>query len=102
MFFNELAQFVLGPVYPGTYGGKYGLTFGGPGHHHGPRVVGFAGGFYSPYAFVAPPLLPVLPPVSMWTPFGWTPGFIGPGWGAGPGLLSPPAAATRSGPARRG
>jgi hypothetical protein len=80
------AQFVLGSVHPGPHRGGFSDGWHGP---HGLRVAGFAGGYYSRFVFVAPPVLPVLPPVAMLTPFGWTPGFIGPGWGAGPGGAYP-------------
>lgn len=92
------AQFVVGPACPHGYGCQFGYG-GGLGfsyHKRGLRVAGFAGGFYSRSVFVAPPFapfiappfvptLPVFPPVATLTPFGWTPGFIQPGWGVGPG-----------------
>jgi hypothetical protein len=86
------AQFVLGPVHPPGFGGRF--VFGRPGfpfHRHGFRVAGFGGGFYSRSVFVAPSFFPVLPPVTTLTPFGWAPGFIGPGWGVGPGWGLGPA-----------
>ncbi len=77
------AQFGLGPVYPPAYGSRftYGSGLGFSYQRHGLRVAGFAGGVYSRSVFVAP----VLPPIATLTPFGWTPGFLQPGWGVGPG-----------------
>lgn len=80
------AQFGLGPVYPTAYGSRltYGSGLGFSYHRRGVHVAGFAGGFYSRSVFVAP-VLPVLPPITTLTPFGWAPGFLPPGWGVGPG-----------------
>jgi hypothetical protein len=95
------AQFMLGGALPPAVGA-------GPAHHGGSafrsppgfsyhrpgfRVGGFAGGYYSRSIFLSPawPGFPVFPPVAQWTPFGWTPGFLEPGWGVGPGWgFSPP------------
>jgi hypothetical protein len=91
------AQFGVGPVVPTVSTSRF-VAGGGLGfsyHRRGLRVAGFGGGFYSRSVFAAPvvpawPVFPpttfsVFPPVSMWTPFGWTPGFLPPGWGVGPG-----------------
>lgn len=92
------AQFIVGGVCPPAFGGGFvaGGGFGFSYQRAGFRVAGFGGGFYSRSVFVAPsfpvfpPLVPfssfaVFPPVSQWTPWGWTPGFIQAGWGVGPG-----------------
>ena len=80
------AQFAVGPVHPTAYGSRfaYGSGLGFSYHKRGVHVAGFAGGFYSRSVFVAP-VLPVLPPITTLTPFGWAPGFLQPGWGVGPG-----------------
>ena len=84
------AQFVLGPALPPAYGARlgYGGGLGFSYHHRGLRVAGFAGGYYSRSVFAAPiiPNWSVLPPVSMLTPFGWSPGFLPGGLGSGAGL----------------
>ena len=80
---------MLGPALPPAYGARlgYGGGLGFSYHHRGLRVAGFAGGYYSRSVFAAPiiPNWSVLPPVSMLTPFGWSPGFLPAGWGVGPG-----------------
>ncbi|MFO0825963.1 MAG: hypothetical protein U0792_23060 [Gemmataceae bacterium] len=102
------AQFIGGPVYRSSfgYGGGVGFSY----HRHGFSAAGF-GGFYSrsvftPFGYgfnqfyggVCPgfsagcspffgglyPYAPVLPWISRITPFGFSPGFLGPGWGVGP------------------
>jgi hypothetical protein len=76
------AQFVVGPFYPSGYGYSYsyrsgiGFSFGGP--HF--SVRGFAGGFVTRSAFVAPLFAPAgFGPVGFgsFSPFwgGWGPGF---------------------------
>src|SRR5262245_18729137 len=99
------AQFMLGGALPPTFGAGAahhgGVVFRSPHgfsyHRPGFRVAGFAGGYYSrtfffsplvpPYPFLPPfaPDFSVFPPIAHWTPFGWTPGFLEPGWGVGPG-----------------
>lgn len=98
------AQFVAGPVYRGGFP----RTFVAPGFGYRPGFYagGFVGGYYSRAAFLPPfgygfgyrygftsyyggvypgfPLAPVLPAISPVTPFGFGPGFLGPGWGVGP------------------
>jgi hypothetical protein len=78
------AQFVVGPIGPPA--SRSGFIFGGfglPVQGRGVRVVGFANGIYS-RPFFGNPFAPVLPGVAPLTPFGFGPGFLGPGWGVGP------------------
>src|SRR5437762_11043372 len=88
------AQFMLGGALPPTFGAgpapHGGVVYRSPPgfsyHRSGFRVAGFAGGYYSRSVFLSPiapvwPVYPVLPPIAQWTPFGWTPGFLEPGWG---------------------
>ncbi|MCE9561704.1 MAG: hypothetical protein K8U57_06575 [Planctomycetes bacterium] len=95
------AQFRGGPVYRSSfgYGGGVGFSY----HRSGFYAAGF-GGFYSRSVFATPfggyyggfypsyyggfyrgfPFSPVLPAIAPITPFGFGPGFLGPGWGVGP------------------
>ncbi|MBA4186997.1 MAG: hypothetical protein C0467_03165 [Planctomycetaceae bacterium] len=93
------AQFFGGPVYRTSfgYGGGVGFAYQRRGFFAG----GF-GGFYSRSVVVSPfgfggfgpvyyggfaprfPFSPVFPAIAPITPFGFGPGFLGPGWGVGP------------------
>jgi hypothetical protein len=78
------AQFVSGPIGPPAT--RSGFIFGGTGlpvQRQGVRVFGFAGGINSRFV-VGSPFVRVLPSIAPFTPFGFGPGFFGPGWGVGP------------------
>jgi len=94
------AQFLGGPVYRSSFG--YSRGFGFSYYRPGFSAAGF-GGFYSRSVFTVPfggyyggfypryyggfpgyPFSPVLPAIAPITPFGFGPGFLGPGWGVGP------------------
>jgi hypothetical protein len=75
------AQVFVGPVYGG--GVVSGRGLGSSYHRHKFRAFGFAGVYSSRWWLGYPPAR-VLPPFSVITPFGFSPGFLGPGWGAPP------------------
>ena len=74
------AQIVVGP---GCGGIPYGHGLGFSYHSHKFHAFGFARAYSARWGFAYPPA-PVLPPFSVITPFGFSPGFLGPGWGAPP------------------
>jgi len=92
------AQFIGGPVYRSNFAYGRGIGFGY--QRGGFFAGGFAGGYYSRSFYASPvgygyggyfggfyprfPLAPVLPAIAPITPFGFGPGFLGPGWGVGP------------------
>ncbi|HSQ56695.1 MAG TPA: tetratricopeptide repeat protein [Gemmata sp.] len=72
-------QIVVGRGHAIAYGRGMGFAY----NRHHFSAFGFAGAYYSRFGFWYPPA-PVFPPVSMLTPFGFSPGFLGPGSGAPP------------------